>query len=309
MSTSFVPPADRRLLGIGLSILAYFMFTVIDSSAKWLGMVGIAAVQIVFLRYALHLFLVGALHLPRYGKSLFHTGNVRLQVVRAIALMLSTVFNFAAIQFLPLTVTGSIAFLAPLMICALSVPFLGETVGWRRWTAIGVGFLGILIIIRPGTDAFHPASLLSLCGVFCSAIYMLVTRSVSRFDSAATSQFYASIFPVILLTPVMPFVWIWPDTIDGWIAFFTVGIFGFLGHQLITMASGYAPASVLAPFAYFQIIFLTASSWLVFNQPPDVWMFIGAPIVIGSGLYIWLRERQLAKAVTPIAPEATAPGA
>ncbi|WIY53698.1 DMT family transporter [Devosia sp. YIM 151766] len=293
MSSSFAPPGERRLLGIGLALAAYFMFTGIDSSAKWLGLVGISFVQIVFLRYAIHLFLVAAIHLPRHGTKLIRTGSLKLQILRALTLLGATLCSFLAVQYLPLTVTGAIAFTAPLFICALSVPMLGETVGWRRWTAIGVGFAGILVVVRPGTEAFHPASLLSLAAAFSTAFYMLFTRRVSSFDSAATSQFYVGAFSTIVLLPFVLFYWSWPSTPDGWFAFFAVGIFGFVGHQLITVASGLAPASVLAPFSYFQIIFLAAASWLVFNQPPDIWLYVGAPIVIGSGLYIWLRERQL----------------
>lgn len=298
MSSSFAPPAERRLFGIALAIAAYCMFTGIDASAKWLGMVGIAAVQIVFLRYVIHLALVAVIHLPRYGTAMLRTGNLRLQAWRAVALLGATFFNFIAVQYLPLTVTGAIGFTVPLLVCALSVPFLGETVGWRRWTAIAVGFLGVLIIVRPGSDAFNPAALLSLTGAVSTAIYMLFTRRVSGIDSAATSQFYVGFFATVVLLPFALFYWSWPTTPDGWIAFFSVGIFGFVAHQLITMASGFAPASVLAPFGYFQIIFMALASWLVFNQLPDIWLYIGAPIVMASGLYIWLRERRLSRPVS-----------
>lgn len=298
MQSTFTPPPERRLFAIGLCLIAYVMFTGIDSSAKWLGLVGVSFVQIVFLRYAIHLMMVAAIHLPRHGRGMMRTANVRLQALRALALLGSTGCNFLAVQYLPLTVTGAIAFTAPFFICALSIPMLGETVGWRRWTAIGVGFIGILIIVRPGTEAFHPATLLGLVGAFCTALYMLLTRQVSRFDSAATSQFYVGIFATLALLPFVPFFWSWPTTWDGWFAFFAIGIFGFLGHQLVTMAAGFAPASVLAPFSYLQIIFMAAASWLIFNQPPDMWLYVGAPIVILSGLYIWMRERRLSKPVS-----------
>ncbi|MBE7733628.1 DMT family transporter [Devosia faecipullorum] len=303
MPAPFVPPAERRLLGIGLTLIGYFMFTGIDSSAKWLGLVGISFIQIVFLRYFLHLLLVAAIHLPRHGRALVRSGNVKLQALRALALMGATACNFLAVQYLPLTVTGAIGFTVPLLICALSVPLLGEHVGWRRWVAIGVGLIGILVIVRPGTDAFHPATLLCLLAALSTAFYMLLTRRVSGIDSAATSQFYVGIFATICLLPIVPFFWSWPSSTDGWIAFFAVGLFGFVGHQLITVAAGFAPATVLAPFAYFQIFFLAGSSWLIFNQPPDMWLYIGAPIVIASGLYIWLRERQLARPLNAVATE------
>ena len=303
MTTAITPLEERRLLGIGLALAAYFMFTGIDSSAKWLALAGIPAMQIVFLRYAIHLALALCIHVPQGGFTLVRTASLRIQALRAAMLLGATTCNFIAVRYLPLTVTGAIAFTMPLFLCALSVPILSETVGWRRWTAIAVGFIGILVIVRPGTEAFHPAALLCLAAAVFSAFYFLLTRRMAGRDSAATQQFYVGLFSTVVLAPfAIPF-WVWPTDVAAWIAFFTVGLFGFAGHQLITVASGHAPASVLAPFSYLQIIFMAASSWLVFNQPPDIWLFLGAPIVIASGLYIWLRERQLAKPVTPIAEE------
>src|SRR5690606_24987029 len=141
MLTTIAPIEERRLLGIGLTLAAYFMFTCIDSSAKWLSLAGIAAVQVVFLRYAIHLVLVLGIHVPRSGFALVRTASLRTQTLRAATLLGSTTCNFIALRYLPLTVTAAIAFTMPLMLCALSVPMLGETVGRRRWSAIIIGFL------------------------------------------------------------------------------------------------------------------------------------------------------------------------
>jgi drug/metabolite transporter (DMT)-like permease len=303
MSSAIAPIEERRLLGIGLVLGAYFLFTAIDSSSKWLGLAGLPVMQIVFLRYAIHLGIVSAVYLPTQRQALLRSGNMKLEVLRAIALLGSSLCNLTAVQYLPLTVTGSIAFTMPLILCALSVPLLGEHVGWRRWTAIGVGFIGILIIVRPGTDAFHPAALLCLAGAFFSAFYFLLTRRLAGVDSTATQQFYGAIIATIALTPFAFANWTWPQRPADWVAFFGIGIAGYLAHQLSTIAHRLAPASALAPFAYFQIIFLAGSSWLIFGQAPDFWLYIGAPIVIASGLYIWLRERELSRPVTPIAEE------
>lgn len=300
MSTTIAPLTERRLLGIGLTLAAYFMFTGIDSSAKWLALAGIPAAQIVFLRYVLHLALVLGINLPQTGLApLARTASLRTQALRAAMLLGATICNFTAVRYLPLTVTGAIAFTMPLMLCALSVPLLGEQVGWRRWTAIAVGFLGVIIIVRPGTEAFHPASLLCLLGAVFTAFYFILTRRMAGRDSPATQQFYVGLFATVLLLPMAVPFWVWPSDVSVWVAFFTIGMFGFVGHQLFTVATGFAPASVLAPFAYFQIIFMSAVSWLIFNQPPDIWLYVGAPIVIASGLYIWLRERALAKPAAP----------
>lgn len=209
----------------------------------------------------------------------------------------STIANFFALKYLPLTVTGSIAFTMPLILCALSIPLLGETVGWRRWLAILVGFIGVLVIVRPGTAAFHPAVFLSLLGAAFSAFYSLLTRKLAGVDSVTTQQFYAGLVATLCVAGFAIGGWTWPTQTSGWVAFALIGVAALIGHQFLTTAHRFAPASVLAPFGYLQIIFMTASSWLIFQQPPDVWIFIGAPIVIASGLYIWLRERQLAKTV------------
>ncbi len=289
------PPPERRLLGIALYLGACVMFTGIDASAKWLGLVGLSAIQIVFVRYAGQLLLVSAMGFPRHGLGLVRTQNLKLQIFRASMLLISTVCNFIALQYVPLTVTGSIMFTMPLILCALSVPLLGEQVGWRRWTAIAIGFVGILIVVRPGSDAFHPAALLSFVSALSTAFYLLSTRRMAGQDSAETQQFYGAIFATVIFLPLALPVWVWPSEPTGWIAFVLIGTFGLVGHHLNTFAHNVAPASVIAPFSYFQIITMAAASWVIFAEPPDVWLYVGAPIVIGSGLYIWMRERELAR--------------
>jgi drug/metabolite transporter (DMT)-like permease len=290
------PIEERRLAGIALVLVGYLMFTVIDSCAKWLLQSGLPTTEVVFVRYAGQLLLVSALFLPAHGRAVLTTRRPWLEVARGLCLMASTACNFTAILFLPLTVTASITFTTPLMLCALSIPLLGETVGWRRWLAIIVGFAGVLVIVQPGTAAFHPAVILSLVGALFAALYLLLTRKLAGVDAVTTQQFYAAAVATACLVPfVVLGGWVWPADAAGWFAFGTIGAAALIGHQVLTTAHRFAPASVLAPFGYFQIIFMTASSWLIFNQPPNVWIYIGAPIVIASGLYIWLRERRLSK--------------
>lgn len=292
------PIEDRRLLGIGLVVVSYMMFTVIDTCAKWLSQAGLPTSEIVFVRYAAQLLLVCAIFLPARGRELLVTRRPWLELVRGLCLLCSTASNFTAILFLPLTVTSSIFFTIPLMTCALSIPLLGETVGWRRWLAILVGFIGVLVIVHPGTEAFHPAVAFSLLSALFTAFYLLLTRKLAGVDSVTTQQFYAALIATLCVTPFAVLGgWVWPAQPLDWLAFAMIGTAALVGHQILTVAHRLAPASVLAPFGYSQIIFMTASSWLIFSEPPDVWIFVGAPIVIGSGLFIWLRERQLARSV------------
>ncbi len=298
MASMVKPIEDRRTLGIGLMLCGFLCYTLIDTCAKLLSMSGLPTMEVVFVRYAGQFILVLALFMPRLGvRELTGTRSLKLEIARGLSLLGSTIFNFTAIIFLPLTVTSAISFTVPLIVCALSIPFLGEKVGWRRWVAIAVGFAGVMIIVRPGTDAFHPAVVLSLITAVFSAFYNLLTRKLAGVDSTVTQQFWASAVATACVAPFSLGSWVWPQETVTWIAFGGIGVIALVGHLAITVAHRYAPASVLAPFGYVQIIFMTASSWLVFSQPPDVWIFVGAPIVIASGLYIWLRERQLARPV------------
>lgn len=292
-------------MGIALVMGAIFLFACLDSSAKWLVLSGVPSLQVAFVRYLVNFVLALAFFLPGQRTSLFVSGNKRLEILRAIALVGSSVFNFFAVRYLPLTVTGSIMFSMPLILCALSVPLLGEKVGWRRWIAIGVGFTGVLIIVRPGGAEFHWAMGLSLASATCGAFYSIFTRKLAGRDPATTQQIYATgLATICLLPPALASGWQWPVDTPGWFALGAIGVFGGVGHFMVTIAHRLAPASVLAPFNYFQIIYMTGLSWLVFSQPPTVAIFIGAPIVVGSGLYIWLRERHLAVKPHVVNPEA-----
>lgn len=291
------PLEDRRLLGISFVLVGYLCFTIIDSCAKFLTQAGMPSMEVVFVRYAGQFILVAAIFLPSGPRELVATRSWKLEVLRGLALLGSTILNFIAVRYLPLTVTSAISFTMPLLLCVLSIPILGETVGWRRWLAILIGFCGVLVIVQPGTDAFHPAVLLSLgCAVF-TALYMLLTRKLAGVDSTKTQQFYSSMVATVCIAPFAFGAFQLPTDLAQWLAFILIGVAALVGHIFITTAHRFAPATVLAPFGYFQIIFMTASSWLIFNQPPSVWIYVGAPIVIASGLYIWLRERQLAKTV------------
>ncbi len=287
---------DRPLVGIGLLIAANLFFAVCDSCAKWMALSGMPPTQVAFGRYLLQLAFIAGLTMPGAGLSAFATSRPVLQVLRACGLMGMTVFNFFAVAFLPLTITSSISFGMPLLIAALSVPLLGEHVGWRRWSAILVGFFGILVIIRPWGADFNWAVLLSLGSITSGALYMILTRKLTTTESTLTLQLYAGLVGAVVLLPIALSNWTWPDVWWHWLVFAGVVLAAMTGHQIAIIAHRFAPASVIAPFAYSQIIWMTLSSWIVFHQPPSAWLFVGGPIVVGSGLYLWLRERQLAKA-------------
>ncbi len=291
---SLPPLEDRVLPAIGLLLVALLCFTGIDTSAKWLVLHGLPATEVAFVRYAVHLAIVCVIGLAS-AERLWRTTNLGAVSIRAIALLGSTLLNFAALSFLPLTMTAAIMFSAPLWICLLSIPLLGESVGPRRWAALFVGFCGILIVARPWSGHLHPAIFLSVAAALCGALYSILTRMLAGRDSTNTQQFYAGLVATCGVAPFAFGDWTWPHEPASWFALAVIGVFGWTGHQLITIAHRFAPASTLAPFNYAQIVYMTASSWLIFAQPPDGWVLLGAGVVAASGLYIWLRETALAR--------------
>lgn len=298
MTITIAPVEERRNLGIGILLFAQLFFATLDTSAKYLSVIGLPLTEIVFVRYGVHVALALALFLPVQKLALFKTRNWKLELLRGLFLLGVTAGNFLAQRFLPLTVTGALMFTMPLMVTALSGPFLGEKIGWRRWVAVGVGFIGILIIVRPGTEAFQPASLICLAGALSAACYSITTRKLAGVDSAATQQVYAGLIALACVTPFAFNNWVWPTNGAGWFAFLAAGVAGMIAHQLNTIAHRYAPPSNLAPFSYTELILLAFASWLIFSEPPDAWFYVGAPIIMGSGIYIWLRERQLNRTIT-----------
>lgn len=297
MASHIAPIEERRNLGIGILLIAQVFFAVLDSSAKFMATEGLPLAEIVFVRYAVHVALGVALFLP-VQRDLFHSNNWTLELLRGLCLLGTTAANFLAMRFLPLTVTGALLFTMPLMVTALSGPLLGEKVGWRRWVAVGVGFVGILIIVRPGSEAFHWASLICLVGALFAALYSIITRKLAGVDSAATQQTYSGLIALLCVAPFAFQDWTWPSSGGGWFAFFAAGVAGFTAHQFNTIAHRYAAPSELAPFSYTELLLLAFASWLVFSDPPDIWFYLGAPVIIGSGVYIWFRERQLKRPVT-----------
>ena len=301
MSSRIAPIEERHSAGIGILLLAQLFFAALDSSAKYLAVIGLPLTEIVFVRYAVQVALIVVLIVP-VQRGVFITRNWKLEVLRGLSLLAVTLANFLAMRYLPLTVTGALLFTSPLMVVALSGPMLGERIGWRRWAAVFAGFVGILIIIRPGTEAFHPASLIALAGALFAAFYQIFTRKLAGVDSPATQQVYSGLIAVACITPFAFDGWVWPATPPGWLALALIGIAGLIAHQLNTIATRFASPSTLAPFSYSEMILLALASWLVFSEPPDLWFYIGAPIIIGSGLFIWLRERQMQRQTTTVVP-------
>ncbi|QEL25580.1 DMT family transporter [Bosea sp. F3-2] len=279
-----------RLAAIGLMGVAVLLFSMLDASAKWLGQ-SMNPLQVVFARYAGSMILVLALINPWTHPGVLRTKRPWLQWGRSLLLLGSTALNFIALRYLQLAETISIMFAAPLLVALVSGPLLGEWPGPRRLAAIAVGFLGVLVVTRPGVGGMHPAALLSVLGCFCFAFYALSTRVLSGHDSSETTMIYSGAAGTLATIPLLPWIWETPQGLLPWLLMFAVGALGGFGHWLLILAHRLAPATVLAPFIYSQIVWMVLLGWLVFGQWPDRWTFAGAGIVIASGLYLLYRER------------------
>jgi drug/metabolite transporter (DMT)-like permease len=284
---------DRRLSGIALMISAFAAFTLLDATAKYL-VASFDTVQVVFARYFGALFFAVVFFARSDGLSMMRSRRPILQTVRAAMLLAGTTCNFIALHYLQLAQTGAIMMSIPLFVCALSVPLLSERVGLRRWLAVLAGFFGVLVVIRPGLEGFNWAALFSVCAALAIALYQLVTRMVTASDASATTLFYTALVGTVVMAPAVPFYWTPPGgTALFWMA--AMGLFGAGGHYLLIRAHHMAPAAVLAPYSYTQIIWMIFIGFLIFHNVPDLWTVVGALIVIASGLYIFHREHRLAR--------------
>lgn len=280
---------DKPALGIALMILALFLLASMDAIAKHLTE-SLAVPQILAIRF----WIFFAFAMAMAGRSGFRrtlrSGRPRLQVLRALVLVVEMTAFIFAFSRMPLADVHAIAAVSPLLVMALAAAFLGERIGPRRWAAVGIGFTGVLIIIRPGAGVFDPLSLVPLAAAFGWAIYQALLRAVARTDSPETTTLVTAAVGLVCFTAVAPVVWAAPSA-DDWIWLMAVGALGSIGHFLLPAAYKLAPASTLQPFGYTMPVWAAVLGWLVFAHVPDVWTFAGGGVVIASGLYALWRER------------------
>jgi drug/metabolite transporter (DMT)-like permease len=285
-------PAESaaRLRGIALMCLAMLMFSVLDTSAKYVSRT-MPALEVVWARYAISVVFAAIVLRPWADWRVYAMRRPWIQTLRACFLLGSTIFNFIALRYLQLAETAAIAFAAPFFIVGLAGPVLGEWAGPRRWAAALIGFVGVIIIVEPGPATFQPAALLPLAAACCYAGYNLTTRLLSGVESPASMLLYPAIFATAILTPPLPFVGnLPPDWLIGALML-VMGAAGGMGHWFLIVAHRRTPASLLAPFQYTQILWMPLFGYLVFKDVPDWNTALGAAIIVASGLYILYRER------------------
>ena len=283
--------ARNRLTGIGIVSLTYLLFSLLDGSAKWL--VGsMPVIMVVWLRFTIHAVVAGAVLFPLRGLALVRTNHLRWHILRALMFIAMTGINFWALQYLQLTVTSSIFFTVPLIIAMLGAPLLGERLDAGRWIAIIAGFAGVLVIVHPWSADFHPAVLGSVVNAVLYAVFMMMTRRLAAYDSPETIQYLPAVGAAIALAPFALAAWEMPETAIEWTLACLMGVLGGFGHYLLALAHRYAPSTVIAPFLYQQVFYMALIGYFVFGDVPRAEVWIGAAIVIASGLYLFHRERQ-----------------
>jgi drug/metabolite transporter (DMT)-like permease len=282
--------ARNRLVGIGLVSLVFAMFTIMDGTAKWLVTV-MPVFMVVWLRFVLHALFGGLLLFPLQGASLFRTKHLRWHIARAAMQMAMTGMNFWALQYLQLSVTAAIFFTVPIIVAFISARALNEKLDAARWMAMVAGFAGVLVIVHPWSADFHPAMILAVGNAILYAVFNMMTRRLAAYDSAETIGYLPAVGAAIGMTPVALYFWEWPEGTLEWLLACLLGVLGGLAHYLLALAHRYAPASVIAPFLYQQIVYTAIFGYLVFGDVPSRSLWLGAGIVIASGLYLFARER------------------
>lgn len=281
------PPISETGRGIAWMLITTFLFVSMDTVAKQLT-AAYPVPQVVWARFAFHALFITLL-MARGLRARIVTRRPGLQVVRSALLMCTTILFFSGLRFLPLAECSAMVQVGPLIITALSVPLLGEQVGIRRWAGVAAGFIGAVIIIRPGGEAMHVAILLPLAAAMTNALYQITTRVLSRSDSVFTTLFYTPLIGTLLASAVVPLYWQMPD-FKGWALMALLGLIGGVSHFTLIKAFTAVPAATVAPFGYTALIWATLSGLVFFGDFPDGWTIVGAVIIAGSGLYVLHRE-------------------
>lgn len=284
------------LTGIALMLAAMAVLPSLDVVAKILGQQGVPIMQIVWARMVFGAVLTLPFAAARVGAMGLIPDRPFVHGLRAALLIAATFFFFAALTYLPIADALAIFFVQPLVVTALSPWVLGEQVGRRRWSAVCVGFVGTLIIIRPGFAEVNAGVVLALAAGTSLALYMLITRRIAGQAAAVVTTFHTSAIGGLITTAFVIFLWEAP-TLAQWGLYLLIGIIATGGHFLIVRAYDHAEASLLAPLAYTEMIMAVVLGWWFFDDFPDRWTFLGVSILIASAIYISIRER--AKGITP----------
>ncbi len=276
------PVTARPARGILLMLAANLTLANMDAISKHL-VSRYPVVQILAVRFVVFTVFALALARPRSLRAAFGTRHPWLQLARSIVIAVEVGVFVLAFRHLPLAEVHAVTGIAPLLVTALSVLVLGERVGMRRWSAVALGFVGLLVILRPGFAVIDPAALIPLGGALLWAVYQILVRLVSA-DAPTTSLLYMAVVGAVATSALAPFAWVAPDA-EGWFFLVLLGLIGSLGHLLLIMAFRHAPASLLQPFHYTLLVWAVVLGYLVFGDVPDAWTLTGGAVIAASGIY------------------------
>ncbi|HMB10174.1 DMT family transporter [Saliniramus sp.] len=282
------PGTTHPLRGILAMIAGTAMFACGDVFAKMLTP-ELPPLMIAWMRYVVFALLILGFLLATRGLRGLASRRPGLQIVRGLGMLGSAVFFMSGIVFLPVADATAIFFILPILLTAFAVVFLKEVVGWRRWAAAVIGFCGVLIVIRPGTDAFRIASLFPMLAATSWAIAGTITRYVSKSDASVTTLAWSALVGFLIASLAVPFFWVAPQAGQLWIAL-AMGLVSSAGHGLVVLALRDASASLIAPYAYGQIVWAGALAFVAFGTLPDRYTILGACVIAGAGIYISYRE-------------------
>ena len=276
--------------------MAWAVLPVMDGMAKHLS-TEIHFLEVVWGRYFFMVLISVPITFIFFRKHLSWPKNINIQLARSIFLFLSTILFFYAISVISLAEALTLAFVSPLIVTLLSAILLKEQVGYRRWTAVIVGFIGAIIVIRPGFNEISLATFAGLGTGITYAFYVITTRKLSSIDSPLLTLIFTGLSGAIIISIIVPFVWITPNFIQ-WLFLIGLAAVGTLGHFFLILSLNFAEASKLAPFAYFEIVTNIIIGYYFFGDLPDRWIWIGLIIIVSSGVYITTREHLLKKVKT-----------
>lgn len=274
---------------------AMAFISVQEAFAKYLGEM-LPVGQVVWARYIGHLLLMLVVLWPKYGNSIFQANRPSMQILRSLILLLDTSLFFFGLTMIGLAEATAIFFTVPALVVILSAALLNERVRVSASIAIAVGFIGTLVIVRPGTEQSSENMLLGALCIFgaacCTAIYNVITRKLANADPLPVTLFYTAMIGALVSSLAVPFYWQMPEGLFPWLALISLGVFGGIAHSLIIAAHQYSAATVVAPFMYTQIFWALLLGWLIFAEIPDQFAFMGGVLVIASGLYLLLQQRR-----------------
>ena len=273
---------------ITFNLLAWVMLPIMDGFAKYLS-ADLPVLQITWARYFFTVAFTFPIMFFFFKNQLKWSDKPKLQLIRGLILLTANICFFYSISIISLAKALTLAFVAPLIVTAFSPVFLGEKVGVRRWSAVTIGFIGSLVVIRPGFVEINLASLAALGTGIMYGFYLIITRKLSTSDNPLLTLLLTGVVGAVIISCVMPFVWVKP-TLNQWSMMAAIGVFACIGHLFLILSLKYADASKLAPFSYFEIITNIIIGYYFFSDFPDNWTFLGLFIIVLSGIYISRRE-------------------